>query len=279
MKTIEQYGRSAWVLGSPIEHTLSPPIHNRAFMVAELSHRYFAMEVEPQELEEFLQLFQKLNGLGANFTIPLKEKICDHIAGQTEPVKALGAANTLFWEQDHLVLDNTDVYGFTALLRPWHDRVSDDPVVLLGAGGAARACLYALGQLESPRIYLWNRTRERAEQLEQEFSRLPIHVLSRDQLESGDFETTLVINSTSLGLDPGDPSPFPSDQIGEAMVGVDLIYHHETQFMQDFTRMGDQAVGGLGMLVHQAARAWERWTGQVAPVEAMMETARNELRS
>lgn len=278
MKTIERYGRPAWVIGSPITHTLSPPIHNSAFQESSLAHRYFAMEVEKTELPEFLGLFRRIDGLGANLTIPLKEAVTEEIANHTDSVNELGAANTLFWDRNELCLDNTDVYGFRELIRPWNDEISDLPVCMMGAGGAAKACLYALANLGVPRVYLWNRTRQRAVRLREQFSYLDIEVVSRNQLEQGEFEGTVVVNATSLGLDKTDPSPFPAETIREYMIGVDLIYHHETRFMSAFSRHGKESVGGLKMLVCQAARAWERWTGEEPPLETMMNAARNRLR-
>ena len=278
MKVVEQYGRPAWVIGSPISHTLSPPIHNSAFQKSSLAHRYFAMEVEKNELSEFLTLFRKIDALGANLTIPLKEAVTGEITNHTESVNQLGAANTLFWDGSELVLDNTDVYGFSELIRPWKDEISEVPVCMMGAGGAAKACLYALGNLSVPRVYLWNRTYERAVRLRERFSYLDIEVVSRDQLEQGVFEGSVVINATSLGLEETDPSPFPTEAIREHMIGVDLIYHHETRFMSAFSRRGKESAGGLTMLVCQAAKAWEHWTGVEPPVDEMMNTARSRLR-
>lgn len=278
MKTIEKYGRQAWVIGSPISHTLSPPIHNAAFEAAGLRHRYFAMEVEPEDLGTFLTTFKQVNGLGANLTLPLKETVRDFVERETEAVERTGAANTLYWaDNDELALDNTDVYGFCKLVEDHEDRIRDRPVLLLGAGGAARACLLGLEHLGVGEVRLWNRTTEKAERLADRFSAVSIDVLSEEQLES-DEEATLVVNATSLGLEAGDPSPFPADVIEEGMVGVDLIYGRETQFQQDFERHGAGAVDGLTMLVRQAARAWERWVGE-SPDVAAMESAVREADS
>jgi len=277
MKSVKRYGRPAWVIGSPIEHTLSPPIHNSAFQHCSLPHRYFAMEVGENELPEFLGLFRQLDGLGVNLTIPLKEAVCQEITNQTEPVNQLGAANTVFWDDDELSLDNTDVYGFTELVSPWKAEITEDPVCLMGAGGAAKACLYALGKLDVPGIYICNRTRERAVRLREQFSYLDIEVVSRGELEEGKFDGKLVINATSLGLEKSDASAFPTEGIRNDMVGVDLIYHHDTRFLTAFSRRGKESVGGLKMLVCQAARAWERWTDEEPPLETMMDAARNQL--
>lgn len=279
MKSVKGYGRPLWVAGKPIDHTLSPAIHNVAFQRASLPHRYFALEVAPDELQELIDVFREVDALGVNFTIPLKETVCDLVDLKTDSVEALGAANTLYREDGRLKLDNTDVYGFKKLIEPWHDRVKEGPVTLLGAGGAARACLYALGELQCPTIQIWNRTTERAQKLRDEFSSLEIECLSDEELENGAFDGDVVVNSTSLGLQEDDPSPLPASVIRDDMVGVDLIYHRNTTFMDEYLNRGNEAVGGLEMLVYQAARAWERWTGESPNVDVMMNAAREELRN
>lgn len=269
MQSIRRYGRQLWVIGSPISHTLSPPLHNAAFEAADLPHRYFAMEVKSRELGTFLTLFKQLNALGANLTLPLKESIREFVERESEAVKKTGAANTLYWEnEDQLALQNTDVHGFKKLVEPWVDRIEGHPVVLLGAGGAARACLLGLDELGVDRVLLWNRTTSRAEALSDRFSAMDVTVLSDEQLESSPG-ARLVVNSTSLGLEAEDPSPFPVGAIREDMVGVDLIYGRSTRFQRDFQEHGFASSGGLTMLVQQAARAWELWTGESPDVDVM----------
>lgn len=274
MRTIEDYGRQLWVIGSPISHTLSPPIHNAAFEAAGLPHRYFAMEVQPEELGTFLTTFKQVNGLGVNLTLPLKETVRDFVERETESVERTGAANTLYWAgDDELALDNTDVHGFRKLVEDYEARIRNRPVLLLGAGGAARACLPGLDELGVAEVRLWNRTTEKAEQLADQFPAIAIEVLSNEELEDP-RESSVVVNATSLGLEEGDPSPFPEDQIKQDMIGVDLIYGRRTQFQRDFQQQGDGAVNGLTMLVQQAARAWERWVGEPPDVEAMTAAVR-----
>lgn len=253
-------------------------MHNAAFDAANLPHGYFAMDVQPRELGVFLVMFRRAGGLGANLTLPLKESVLEHVEERTAPVNSLGAANTLFWlDEDTLALDNTDVHGFRKLIEPWMDRVRNQPVCVLGAGGAARACVYALKGEGCPRVVLWNRTHERALDLRDQFADTPMEVLTDRQLERGDFSVGMVVNATSLGLEPGDPSPFPTSRIQSDMVGVDLIYGHETQFMHDFENRGQDSVGGLMMLIHQAAAAWEHWVGRQPDIQTMEQAARGEM--
>jgi shikimate dehydrogenase len=279
METVDKYGRVLWVAGSPIDHTLSPAIHNAAFEAADLPHRYFALEVGEDEVRSLLDLFRQIGALGVNLTLPLKERVCELVDHRTDNVERLGAANTIFRENGELKLDNTDVYGFTRLLDPWHDLIGESPVLLLGAGGAARACLLALDRLGCPEIFLWNRTTERARSLREEFADMPIECVSDDWLAEGSHDARVAINATSLGLDEGDPSPLPESAVHDRLIGVDLIYNRRTAFIEDIDSKGQEAVGGLKMLVHQAARAWEHWVGDKPDVDTMTAAAEKELES
>lgn len=258
MRVLDEYGRPLWVIGKPLEHTLSPRLHNAAFEAVGAPHRYFALELDRDELPAFLRLFREAGGLGANLTLPLKETVLEFVDEHSDAVAAIGAANTLYRNDGGLALENTDVEGFEALVDPWSDRVSKRGVVLLGAGGAARACLYALGRMGCPRVHLWNRTHGKAVRLRDAFEGPTVAVLDDADLKEGAFDADLVVNATSLGLDPSDPSPFPAGAIEPGMVGVDLIYGRDTRFQRDFREHGE-AVGGMTMLVEQAARAWELW--------------------
>lgn len=274
MRAVEEYGRPLWVIGSPLEHTLSPRLHNAAFEAAGSPHRYFALEVGPDELSSFLELFRSAGGLGANLTLPLKESVLERVENHSDSVRGTGAANTLYRSEGTLALENTDVDGFEALVSPWSDRIVDRGVLLLGAGGAARACLYALGRVGCPEVQIWNRTRERAVRLREAFGEPPVEVLDEEALREGRFEADLVVNATSLGLDPSDPSPFPVEAIEPDMVGVDLIYGRETRFQRDFREHGHEAEGGLTMLIEQAARAWELWMDREPDRGAMRRAVR-----
>ncbi|MGM0380593.1 MAG: shikimate dehydrogenase family protein [bacterium] len=279
MKPVVNYGTPFWVVGQPIEHTLSPEIHNAAFEQAGLEHRYFAQEVGKQELGDFFEFLEGMNLPGANMTLPLKEKATRLISEnrQDKAVRKIGAANTVYRTAGGLKLANTDVYGFKKLLVPWEDVVREEPVLLLGAGGAARACLAALEEMECRQVFIWNRTEKKARRLAEEFGVLQPEVISREELENSLPPVKMVINATSLGLKRGDTSPFPVEQINEKMIGVDLIYNRRTKFVKDFLDKGRDATGGLKMLVHQAARAWHLWLDRQPDTEVMLARARQFL--
>ncbi len=280
MKTVEESGSPLWVVGKPIKHSLSPLIHNAAFENRGMKHRYFALEVGVEELEEFLDVLKKIKSPGANLTLPLKQKILELVPpkNQTSTVKKLGAANTVYLTEEGPALENTDLYGFKKMVEKWKKIIQDYPVLVLGAGGAARACVLGLEELGCRKILLWNRTTSRAVELKKDFPVLPLTVLYSDDFERLASDALMVVNATSLGLDGRDPSPFPSDSIDPSMVGVDLIYNRTTKFISDFRREGQAATGGLKMLVYQAARSWNFWFDRKPDVEVMLEVARKKLR-
>ncbi len=277
MRTVEKYGEPLFVIGDPIEHTISPALHNRAFREADLLHRYFALQVKKGELARLVDILEDLNCPGINITLPHKESICSVISNKNSEVKRLAAANTVYRRRGELRLANTDVYGFSKLVASWEEEVRQGGVLLLGAGGAARACMLALEQLGCERVTLHDQVRKKAEALREEFKELQVNVIEKDQLVRGDFEARVVVNATPVGLEEDDPSVLPENVIEPEMVGIDLIYNRRTKFLETFERQGAANRGGLDMLVHQAARSWELWTNESPPVEAMFEAAREAL--
>jgi len=277
LKTIDRYGQPLFVIGNPVEHTISPPIHNRAFQVAELPHRYFALQVEAGELGRLVDLLIDLDSPGVNVTLPHKESICSVISNKSSEVKRLGAANTVYRRRGELRLANTDVYGFSKLAAPWEEEARRGGVLLLGAGGAARACLLAFEQMGCEKVTIYDEVKKKAARMEEEFRELQIDVIDKPELDKGGFEARVVVNATPVGLEEGEPSVLPEKVIEPDMVGIDLIYNRRTKFLELFEAKGCPNCGGLDMLVYQAARSWELWTDRQPPVEAMFEAAREAV--
>ncbi len=273
---IRSHGLPAAVLGDPLDHTLSPPIHNAAFRQADLPHRYHALRVSSDRFESVLRSLVDLRFLGLNFTVPHKEAVLPMIDRRRPEVETLGAANTLYWEEGEPVLANTDVYGFRKLVEQWTRRIRTGRVLVLGAGGAARACVVALHEMGAGRIYLWNRTDSRATRLRRDLGEPEVELL-RDPIWPLSEGPGLVVNATSLGLSPDDPSPYPAEEIRSDLAGVDLNYGHRTTFLDEFEARGEAGRDGLTMLLHQAARAWELWTGREPDLDSMDEAARQFL--
>jgi shikimate dehydrogenase len=256
--------RAVALLGRPVAHSLSPQIHSAAFAAAGLDVVYLACDVAPRDLAEAVAGVRTLGFLGANVTVPHKLAIRELADERTGEVDAVGAANTLFWRDGGLVADNTDAVGLERAVREALDPEEGDPVLIFGAGGAARAAAVAFGRLGAA-----VRVRARRAEAAAEIDAL---AKAHGGRSCQDFEPRIVVNATPLGLD-GEPLPSDLMALRPGQVALDLIYR-PTPFLEAAAARGAQAVDGLGMLVGQAAASFERWTGKAAPVEVMTRAAR-----
>lgn len=270
--------RTAAVIGWPARHSLSPTILNAAFAAAGADWVYLAFEVPEGRAAEAVAAMRTLGLGGLSVTMPHKAAVHDAVDDRTPVAADLGAVNCVFWRGDRLVGDNTDGDGFLDALRHDHGiEVAGRRCVLVGAGGAGRAVARALGAAGAAEVAVVNRSpgpAARAAALAGPAGRVavPADVGAAD----------VVVNATPLGMaGTGDqPGPLPVDPqaLGPRQVVVDLVYHPvETPLLAAARRRGATAVDGVGMLVHQAARAFGRWTGEPAPVDAMAAAAHREL--
>lgn len=258
--------RSAWVLGSPIGHSLSPAMHQAAYDAMGLEVVYLAARVEPPALEAALRGLQALGALGCNLTRPLKEVALRHLDEVEEPARTLGAVNTVRFVDGRMVGCNTDAEGW---LRSWDEEVGESlrgrSVVLLGAGGAARALLWAVLQRGAGEVQVVNRDLARARRI---VEGLPAEAVATATLTP----RCVVVNATPVGMDPqaeATPLDWPP-RLPPGLVACDLVYRpRRTRFLREAEARGARTLGGLGMLVHQAAAAIELWTGRKPPVDAM----------
>ncbi|NKB68731.1 MAG: shikimate dehydrogenase [Candidatus Latescibacteria bacterium] len=268
------------VIGHPVEHTSSPAMHNAAIQALGLDYVYTAFHVEPQGLPRAIDGMRGLNIAGLNVTVPHKGAVMEYLDEISPEAQAIGAVNTIANNNGRLTGYNTDGYGILESLRreggleklPAH-------VALLGAGGAARAILYALLQRpEVESIALLNRTVERAQQLAGDLD------TAAAKTQAGPLDTGaqaigragLLINSTSVGMHPyQDHSPLPDPAcLHRDMLVLDIVYNPlRTRLMEQAEAAGARALNGLGMLAFQGARAFAIWTGQEPPVEAMLKAA------
>jgi shikimate dehydrogenase len=274
--------RAAAVIGWPVRHSLSPALVNAAFAAVGADWVYLALEVPEGRAADAVDAMRVLGLGGLNVTMPHKAAVHDAVDERTPVASALGAVNCVFWRGDRLVGDNTDAAGFLDALR-LDDGV--DPVgrrcVVVGAGGAGRAVVRALGEAGATDVAVVNRTPEpaaRAAALAGAVGR----VGSVDDVAAAD----IVVNATPVGMLGAGTSPssalpaLPLDtaalHAGQAV--VDLVYHPEvTPLLAAASERGAVAISGLGMLVHQAAHAVRRWTGEDPPIDAMRSAARREL--
>ncbi len=254
------------VCGWPVAHSRSPRMHNAALAQLRLHDwRYQHLPIPPHLFAETIKALPAAGFRGVNVTIPHKEAALLVADAASETARAIGAANTLTFEPDGTIhADNTDATGFlTALRSSAYDRTA----LVLGAGGSARAVVYALRQAGAREVRVWNRTPARAQALADEFGAVV-----------GSEAADIVVNCTSVGLrDPEEPFkalPLVADEMGAGRVVVDLVYRHGgTLLLNTAKANGAEVVAGLEILVAQGAASLERWTGRTAPDAAMREAA------
>ncbi len=267
------------VIGHPVGHTCSPAMHNAALAALGLDCVYVAFHVRPNELERAIAGMRGLGIGGLNVTVPHKVGVMAHLDEISEEARAIGAVNTIANRDGWLSGYNTDAYGVMESLRQEGGLERLPPkVVLLGAGGAARAILYALLQCdEVEEIALLNRTVEKAEALAGDLDPAATKVRVGGLERRTDIrETGLLINSTSVGMHPdADTSPVEdADALHDGLLVLDIVYNPlQTQLMRQAAAHGARALNGLGMLVFQGARSFEIWTGRKPPTEVMKDAA------
>jgi len=254
----------AGVIGNPVAHSRSPRLHRHWLARYGIAGDYVPLHVLEQDLRQVIEALPRMGFVGVNITIPHKVavmELADHISDRAI---LIGAANTLIFRSDGKVhADNTDGYGFIANLRQgapgW--RADAGPAALLGAGGAARAVIEALLEAGVPEIMIANRTRPKAEALRHEFG-ARLHVV--DWVQAGNMieDAALVVNTTSLGMTGQAELRIPLDGLHPGQVVTDLVYSPlKTRLLAEAEAAGCDTVDGLGMLLHQAVPAFERWFG------------------
>jgi shikimate dehydrogenase len=282
-------GTALAVVGRPVAHSLSPAMHNAA--LAELAQtqpsfgdwRYFKFDVAPDELAGALALFHKNRFRGLNLTVPHKSLAVEHLVASDGFVRAAGAANTLTFAETGWRGANTDGTGLSIALRQDLGlELGGANVVLLGAGGAARAAAVECLRLQCASLWIGNRTQASLEALLaslQTFAadtRLQGFALDNPPVDLP--EGSVVINATTLGLAAGDPAPLELKQIPRPAQVYDMIYRPpQTALLRAAAELGIAHADGLSMLIHQGARALELWTGLAAPVPIMQAAARAAL--
>lgn len=249
------------LLGHPVGHSLSPQLHNAAFAAVGFDAVYLACDVAPGQVVAAVEGLSALGVLGANVTVPHKREVYLAVPRRTPAADACGAANTLFWDDGALVADNTDVEGLHRVLTDDIGLAAGEQVVLLGAGGAARAAAVALGQVGAQVQVVARREAAAAEVAE-------IATAAGASVAAAGTPR-LVINATPLGL-AGEDLPDRFMHLGSGQIALDLVYGPSaTPFVAAARASGAAAFDGRGMLLGQAAAAFERWTGRPAPLETM----------
>ena len=264
------------LIGYPLGHSLSPKIHAAALSACGLQGIYSLFPIAPENKQGLIDLLARVRAgevHGLNVTIPHKQNVIEYMDELTPTAHAIGAVNTIYMRDNKLIGDNTDAPGFLADLK----RVSNSSftiphsALVLGAGGSARAVIYALCN-DGWDVTIAARRIEQAQQLSQSFEKYALR-LSTFDIQPSTFD--LIINTTPLGMTPNtETSPLPETVILSKHIFIyDLVYNpRETKLVRDAHAQGLNASTGLGMLIEQAALAFEKWTG-VNPDRAAMQRA------
>jgi shikimate dehydrogenase len=256
--------RRACVIGWPVEHSRSPSIHGYWLQHYKIDGRYSAEAVRPEDLARFLGSLAAKGYGGANVTLPHKEEALRVADSADAAARAIGAANTLWLDEaGKFHASNTDAYGFMTNLGQqapgWDDEKR--PVIVLGAGGASRAILYGLIEAGVGKIFLLNRSHERAETLAKNFGE-NLAVLDWSQRNAALAGAGLLVNTTSLGMVGKPPLDLDLTVLPKDAVVADIVYNPlETALLGAARARGNRVVDGLGMLLYQAVPGFERWFG------------------
>ncbi len=261
---VGEQGVLAGVIGYPIGHSKSPLIHNYWLEKYGIKGHYVPLEVRPSDFRTVIRTLGLMGFRGVNVTIPHKEATLQYSEHVSDNAAMIRAANTLAFRANGTIhADNSDGYGFhrnlVETIPDW--KAESGPALVVGAGGAARAVIHTLLSEGLPEIYLVNRTIERAELLRNHMgNRVKVYQISR--MNDLVKKVALVVNTTSMGMAGKPTLRFPGRRIKKGTIAYDLVYgHRPTVFLETAARSGCRTVGGLGMLLHQAAYSFNFWFG------------------
>ena len=266
------------LFGWPVTHSISPQMHNAAFVARQMNWRYLAFGVPPERLQEAVAALPALGLRGVNVTVPHKQAVMPHLHQWSAAAEAIGAVNTIVVREDgQLTGDNTDAAGFVADLHAHEVDPAGKRALVLGAGGSSRAVVYGLAESGVDSVTILNRTVSKAVDLAAKMqSYFPdISIVSAafpDDVTASAEGAELIVNCTSLGMEPRiEGLPWEEDvEFRDDQIVYDLVYNPAmTRLLQLASTDGATVIGGLGMLVYQGAIAWEKWTGEAAPVNVM----------
>ncbi len=258
------------VIGYPIGHSLSPPMHNTAFREVGYDGIYVPFEIKPENFEKAIDGLLALGIEGVNVTIPYKERIVDFFEKEDE-VYEIGAANTVDLRKKKCY--NTDVYGVIQAISSSGIEPKNLKILVVGAGGASKACIYALKN--NNEVFITNRTPEKGIRVAKRFE---VEFIYSDQLIKEKFD--LIVNATPLGM-KGFPEklPVPKDLLKNKPILFDMVYNPmETPLIKTGKRYRCKIISGIEMLVFQGAKSFEIFTGKKAPIEVMRRTVISELK-
>jgi shikimate dehydrogenase len=271
------------IIGDPVAHSLSPVMHNAAFKKLGLNLVYVAFKVTKNELKDAISGARSLGLRGLNVTMPHKNAVMSYLDEVDSTAETIGAVNTILNNQGKLFGYNTDGKGAMIALQENGISTEEKKMLLLGAGGAAKAIAFQAAQ-EVEELVIANRTSEKAEQLAKLLcknfgNKVKGRKLSTKVLKEELKTTDILVNATSVGMHPNvNRSPVPSDLLHSDVCVMDIIYNPlETKLAKDAKSVGAKVVSGLEMLLYQGAVAFEIWTSCPAPVDVMKKAALDKL--
>jgi shikimate dehydrogenase len=275
--------RVCGVIGDPIEHSLSPTMQNAAFNALKLDVAFLAFKVKPAELENAVNGMRALNIRGLNVTMPHKSTVMNFLDRIDLSAQIVNSVNTILNKESKLFGFNTDGVGALKALRENGVEPKGRKVLLLGAGGAARAIAYTMAK-ESDELAVLNRTVKPAQELVKLLEKtankkIVAGALSPKEIQQNLQDSDILINATSIGMKPKvDESLVAPKLLRPDLAVMDIVYNPiETKLAKDSKAAGAKVVSGVEMLIYQGAASFEIWTGKSAPVEVMRQAALNHL--
>lgn len=253
------------VIGLPISHTLSPLMHNSLFSFLDMDWVYLPFEVKPSALKSAIFGLSSLGIIGCNVTIPHKIEVMKYLTHINEKAKRIGAVNTILFKEEETIGFNTDGDGFIASLKNIGYDLKDKNVLLLGAGGAARAIAISLQDTGIKRLSIFDKQKERTKDLVSSIDN--VDSISLDKVETLK-DIDLLINATTCGMKEIDPLPCDVSLIHSDIFVYDIIYK-KTRLLEEAEKNGAKTMNGREMLIFQGALSFEIWTGIYPPVDVM----------
>ena len=276
---LDGYTRLAAVVANPIKHSISPFIHNSAFEATATNGAYVAWEIEAGDLAETVANIRRYQMFGINLSMPYKEQVIPYLDELSDEARLIGAVNTVVNENGNLIGYNTDGKGFFKSLPSF--TITGKKMILLGAGGAAKSILAQaiLDGVSQVSVFVrsvsMEKTRPYLDKLQEQTGfKVDLYALEDvPELQVRVAESDLLVNATSVGMD-GQSSPVPENIVlSETLLVADIIYQpFETPFLKWARSKGNPAVNGLGMLLYQAAEAFQLWTGKEMPTEEIWQS-------
>jgi shikimate dehydrogenase len=261
----------AGVIGYPLSHTLSPQIHNYWLQQNNIDGEYLAHEIHPDDLKTKLFALRDAGYRGVNVTLPHKENITKFCTTLTRDAAIIGAVNTvIFHDNGEIEGHNNDAYGFITHARQTVPNLNINRAMVLGAGGAARAILFALKQAGAHEIFITNRSLERAENLAEEFGARVVEWHDKDNYVG---HVDFLVNTTSCGMAGQPPLDISLNGASPNLIVYDIVYKPlMTNLLRTALDKNLQIITGLGMLLHQAAPAFQSFYGRNVVVDSALET-------